>query len=175
MCLATANRTPDLQIGPYYQRTADGTSFLGFRGQMDVPVINSGRPLENQRIAELNQRVTAWHQLQRRADLEAQAAWERYTQAMALLHEDASEDYTVALPEELQSLEQRFLEGEIDVLRVVQARTSLIQNQRANLDLLNEVAQAAANLTETTGIPLEELLHTIPSPTMPSHSSDSPP
>ena len=175
MCLATANRTPDLQIGPYYQRTADGTSFLGFRGQMDVPVINSGRPLENQRIAELNQRVTAWHQLQRRAELEAQAAWERFAQAIALLHEDASDDYTVALPEELQSLEQRFLEGEIDVLRVVQARTSLIQNQRANLDLLNEVAQAAANLTETTGIPLEELLHTIPSPTMPSHSSDSPP
>jgi len=158
MCLATANRTPDLQIGPYYQRAADGTTFLGLRGQMDVPVINSGRPLENQRIAELNQRMTAWHQLQRRADLEAQAAWERYTQAIELLNEYASDDPAVDLPEELQSLEQRFLEGEVDVIRVVQSRTSLIQNQRANLDLLNEAAQAAANLTETTGIPIEELL-----------------
>lgn len=162
MCLATANRTPDLQIGPYYQKGADGTTLLGFRGQMDVPVLNSGRPLENQRIAELNQRVTAWHQLQRRADLEAQAAWERYAQALAFLHEDASENSTVDLPVELQSLEERFIEGEVDVIRVVQARTSLIQNQRANLDLLNEAAQAAANLTETTGIPLEELLLTSP-------------
>ena len=158
MCLATANRTPDLQVGPYYQRTADGTTFLGLRGQMDVPVINSGRPLENQRVAELNQRVTVWHQLQRRADLEAQAAWERYAQALTMLKEVADENSTVDLPQELQSLEQRFLEGEADVVRVVQARTSLIQNQRANLDLLNEAAQAAASLTETTGIPVEELL-----------------
>ena len=88
MCLATANKTPDLQIGPYYQRTADGTSFLGFRAQMDIPVINSGRPLEQQRISEFNQRVTGWQQLQRRAELEALAAWERYELAFAAVAED---------------------------------------------------------------------------------------
>jgi outer membrane protein TolC len=43
-------------------------------------------------------------------------------------------------------------------VRVVQARTSLLQNQRARLDLLNEVAQSAAALTGTTGIPIAAVL-----------------
>ena len=159
MCLAHAGRTPDLQVGPYYQRGADGTTFLGLRAQMDLPVLNSGQPLEQQRIAELNQRVTAWQQLQRRAGLEAEAAWERYAQALSALTEIATEIGPANLPQELQSLEQRFLEGEVDVVRVVQARTSLIQSQRAHLDLLNELAQSAANLTAATGMSLEELLN----------------
>lgn len=157
LCLASANRTPDLQIGPYYQRTADGTSFLGFRAQMDLPVINSGRPMEQQRSAELNQRVTAWQQLRRRAELEAQAAWKRYEVALAALAEDAADEAT-DLPGELQSLERQFLAGEVDVVRVVQARLSIIQNQRVHLDLLNEVAQSAANLTATAGVAFDEVL-----------------
>ena len=59
----------------------------------------------------------------------------------------------------LQTLQQRFLEGDVDVVQVVQARTSLIQNQRARLDLLNELAQSAANLTAAAGLPPEELLN----------------
>jgi cobalt-zinc-cadmium efflux system outer membrane protein len=43
-------------------------------------------------------------------------------------------------------------------VRVMQARTSIIQNQRIYLDLLNELAQSAANVTATTGMPVEELL-----------------
>ena len=156
MCLATAAKTPDLQIGPYYQRTTDGTSFLGFRAQMDLPVINSGKPLENQRIAELNQRVIVWQQLQRRAELEAQAAWERYELALEALAEDATD--VTDVPKELEGLEQQFLAGEVDVVRVVQARASIIQNQRVRLDILNEISQSAANLTATAGISVEELL-----------------
>ncbi|MBI1349304.1 TolC family protein [bacterium] len=157
MELATAAKTPDLQIGPYYQRTADGTSFLGFRAQMDIPVINSGRPLEQQRVAEFNQRVMSWQQLQRRAELEAEAAWERYELAYTALTEEMADGVT-NLPLELESLEQQFLAGEVEVVRVVQARTSLIQNQRVRLDLLNEAAQAAANLTAFATIPVEELI-----------------
>ena len=158
MYLAHAGRTPDLQVGPYYQRGADGTTFLGLRAQMDLPVINTGQPLEQQRIAELNQRVTIWQQLQRRAGLEAQAALERYELTLSAVEEDSGDAGQTHLPEELQSLEQRFLEGEVDVVRVVQARSSLIQNQRTHLDLLHELAQSAANLMATTGIPLDELL-----------------
>jgi cobalt-zinc-cadmium efflux system outer membrane protein len=157
LCLASASRTPDLQVGPYYQRTADGTSFLGFRAQMDLPVVNSGRPLEQQRSAELTQRLTAWQQLRRRAELEAQAAWKRYELALAALAEDSPGGAT-DLPGELQSLEQQFLAGEVDVVRVVQARASIIQNQRVQLDLLNEVAQSAANLTATAGVAMDEVL-----------------
>lgn len=160
MGLATASRTPDLLAGPYYQRTADGTTFLGFRAQMDLPVINNGRPLEQQRVAEFNQRVMAWQQLQRRAELEGQAAWERYQLALDAVAEDGF-DGKLNLPQELQNLEQQFLAGEVDVVRVVQARTSMIQNQRMRLDLLNELAQSAANLTGATGIPLEQLLPVI--------------
>jgi cobalt-zinc-cadmium efflux system outer membrane protein len=155
--LATAAKTPDLQIGPYYQRTLDGTSFLGFRAQMDIPVINNGRPLERQRAAELAQRLTAWQQAARRAELEAKAAWDRYKLASEAVAEDA--DFRQSdLPNELQQLETQFVAGEVDIVRVMQARTSIIQNQRIYLDLLNELAQSAANVTATTGRPVEELL-----------------
>lgn len=156
LSLATASKTPDLQVGPYYQRTADGTTFLGFRAQMDIPVINSGAPLERQRYAEYKQRVTIWQQLKVRATLEAQAAFERYEVALNALAQFDQVNRDV--PRELTKLEEQFRAGEIDILRVIQSRTSLIQNQRALLDFLNEAAQAAANLTAAAGIPPEQLV-----------------
>jgi outer membrane protein TolC len=47
--LANASRIPDLQFGPFYQVDEFGTTFFGFQGQMDVPVINTGKPLARQR------------------------------------------------------------------------------------------------------------------------------
>jgi cobalt-zinc-cadmium efflux system outer membrane protein len=157
LCLASASKTPDLQIGPYYQTAADSTVFIGFRGQIDLPVINNGEPLERQRSAEHRQRYTAWQQAQRRAELEAEAAFDRYTVALKAA-ESTSDLKGVDLSEALAGLEKLFLEGEVDIVRVVQARTSLLQNQRARLDLLNEVAQSAAALTGTTGIPIAAVL-----------------
>ena len=61
------------------------------------------------------------------------------------------------LPQELQSLERQFRAGEVDVVRVIQARSSILQNQRARLDLLNELAQSAALLVGATGMPIEML------------------
>ena len=43
-------------------------------------------------------------------------------------------------------------------MRVIQARTSMLQNQRALLDQLNELAQSAALLVGATGMPVELLL-----------------
>lgn len=155
--LATASRTPDLQVGPYYQRTVDGTTFLGFRAQMDLPVVNNGVPLEHQRNSELHQRVAIWQQLQIRAGLEAEAALERYELAYQTVAEERETQHT-SLPAELRRLEEQFKAGDIDVIRVVQARTSMLANQRVYLDLQNELAQAAANLTAATGIGPETLL-----------------
>jgi len=156
LSLATANKTPDLQLGPYYQRGADGRTFVGFRGQMDLQFFNDGTPLERQRAAEYCQRVTTWQQTQRRAELDAIAACERYEIALSnLTLIDTSE--TASLPEEFAGLERQFVAGEVDVTRVLQARTSLIANQRSRLDLLNEAAQSAANLVGATGIPIETL------------------
>lgn len=158
LSLASASKTPDLQIGPYYQTTDDNTHYLGFRGQIDLPVINNGVPLERQRAAEHNQRLTAWQQARRRAELDAEAALDRYETALIAAATEATSAST-NLPAELEGLETQFEAGEVDVVRVVQARTSLIQNQRARLDLLNEVAQSAATLTGAAGIPVDQLVH----------------
>ena len=97
-----------------------------------------------------------WQQLQLRAGLEAQAAADRYERARQLWTEPNERD-AADLPIELQRLEEHFKSGEVDVLRVLQARTSLIQNRRADLDVLNELLLAATAVTAATGMPLESL------------------
>ena len=156
--LASASKTPDLQIGPYYQATADSSTFLGLRAQIDLPVLNNGVPLERQRLAEYHQRITAWTQAQTRAELEAEAAIDRYATALAVVQSETSNDTSSDLPSELSGLEKQFIAGEVDVVRVVQARNSLILNRRARLDLWNELSQSAANLIAATGIPVETIV-----------------
>ena len=162
--LANAARTPDLQIGPIYLRDDFGVTFLGFRAQMDVPVINNGVPLLRQREAELCQRLMTAQQLATRARLEAEAAANRYERARRLLVESANPSQT-SFPIELQRLEEQFKAGEVDILRVLQARNSLLQSQRADLDTFNELMLAAVAVTATTGSPLESLM--IPSVVQP--------
>ena len=163
--LANASRVPDVQIGPYYQRTLDGSTFLGFRAHTEIQVFNNGKPLLRQREAELRQRTILWRQLQTRAELEAEAALDRYERARQLLTDSDGGDSTFAeFPVELQRLEEQFKAGEVDVLRMFQARNSLIQNRRATLDSLNELYQAAANVTAATGLPLEALMRPAATP-----------
>ncbi len=154
--LADGSRIPDLQIGPYYQRTDTGITYLGFRGQMDLPFVNDGTPLLRQRQAELCQRATVSQQLATRATLEAEAAADRYERARQLRSESTESPQT-SVPIELQRLEEQFLANEVDILRVMQARTSLLQSQRADLDALNELMQAAVAVTVASGVPLESL------------------
>lgn len=155
--LASADRVPDIVMGPYYQHDPDGMSRYGLRAELSLPIINTGRPLETQRMTELCQRTTVWRQTLLRAELEAQAAFERYQLAFNVLANEKTLS-TSELPQELQSLEKQFLAGEVDVVRIIQARTSILQNQRAQLDLLNELAQSAALLVGATGMPLELLV-----------------
>ena len=162
--LANAARTPDLQIGPIYLRDDFGVTFLGFRAQMDVPVINNGVPLLRQREAELCQRLMTAQQLATRARLEAEAAANRYERARRLLVESANPSQT-SFPIDLQRMEEQFKAGEVDILRVLQARNSLLQSQRADLDTFNELMLAAVAVTATTGSPLESLM--IPSVVQP--------
>lgn len=154
--MARGARIPDLQIGPYYQRNEGGTTALGFRAQTDLLVFNNGMPLVRQREAEVVQRHAVWQQLQIRAQLEGEAAIDRYERARQAIAE--SGEFSESLPNELQRLEQQFRAGEVDFLRIVTARTSLIQARRAHLDLLNETAQAAAAVTAATGMPPESIL-----------------
>ncbi|HEY2253046.1 MAG TPA: TolC family protein [Planctomycetaceae bacterium] len=155
--LANAMRTPDLLIGPFYQRDDFGTVYAGLQAQMDLQVNNSFRPLTKQREAEYRQRNVTWEQLQTRAELEAVAATNRYERARRLV-ETARPDFTDDLPKELERLEAQFKANEVDVLRIFQGRTSLINNRRAALDLLNELAQATAALTAASGLPPKALV-----------------
>ncbi len=153
---ANASRIPDVQLGPYYQRNDSGVTFLGFRAQMDLPVLNDGMPLLRQREAEYCQRATSSQQLAIRARLEAEAASDRYERARSLRVE-TGEPTRASVPVELQRLEEQFQANEVDILRVLQARNSLLQCQRADLDALNELMQAAVAVTVATGAPLESL------------------
>ncbi len=155
--LARASRVPDLVIGPYYQRTESGTYYYGFRTQNDIPVINNGMPLLRQRQAEARQRQAIADQLMLRAEIEAEAAIDRYERARTLLAEFEPQSAS-ALPAELERLEEQFKANEVDVIRVHTSRTSLIQLRRSQLDLLNEVAQAAANVVAATGAPPQAIV-----------------
>jgi len=154
--LANAQRVPNLQIGPYYQRDDFGTSFYGLRSQFDVPVANNGRPLLQQRQAELNQRRLTLRQFEQRAKLEAEAAIDRYERARQLIEQFDGDG--IETPDELRRLEELFRDGEIEVQRIVAARNSMFQARRARLDALNEVAQAAAAVTAATGLPPTALI-----------------
>lgn len=141
----------------HYQRNEDASVFVGFRAQMDIPVVNPGNPLVRQRHAEYHQRITTFEQLQARAELEARAAIDRYQRARRLIDRSQGE-FGESMPAELQRLEAQFKAGEVDVLRVFTARTSFFQLRRARLDSLNEVAQAAAAVTAATGLPPATLI-----------------
>jgi cobalt-zinc-cadmium efflux system outer membrane protein len=158
--LARASRIPNLMAGPFYIRDASGTVNLGLQAQMEVPVANGGRPLVRQRYAELGQQATTHQQLQARAQVEAQMAMRRYRRALELLSQ-AEADSVEDLPAALQRLEELYRRGEVDVTRAIQARASLLQLRRTHLDSLNEVAQAAAAVTQATGLPPHLLLETV--------------
>lgn len=155
--LARAARIPNVMIGPFYIRDAAATLNVGFQAQMDIPVVNNGMPLVRQRQAELHQQAVTFDQLEARARIEVRTALERYEQARRLCERDREEIKT-PLPEELSKLEAQFKKGDIDVLRVFQARTSLLQLQRVYLDSLNELAQAASALTAASGLPPAALI-----------------
>jgi cobalt-zinc-cadmium efflux system outer membrane protein len=150
--LARASRVPDLVIGPYYQRTETGVYYYGFRSQNDIPIVNNGIPLVRQRQAEVRQRQAVADQLMLRAQIEAEVAIDRYERARRLLAEFEPHGWNL-VPHELERLEAQFKANEVDVVRVMQSRTSLLQMRRSQLDLLNEAAQAAANVTAVTGAP----------------------
>ena len=157
MNLARASRVPNLIAGPYYQSDDFGIKYFGFRGQVDIPVANSGKPLVRQRGAELRQQQVTAQQLRNRAEQEVRVAIERYERARQMA-EDSAADLGEGMPIELRRLEQQFQAGEIDMLQIFTARTSLLQLRRAYLDSLNEVALAAAGVTAATGLPPDALV-----------------
>jgi cobalt-zinc-cadmium efflux system outer membrane protein len=163
--LARASRVPDVQIGPFYERDESATVFLGFRSQMSLPVVNTGMPLVQQRCAELIQRRTTLEQLRTRARLEVQAAFERYSLAREQV-EEFRDQVIPGLDPELRSVEDLFEAGQVDLLRVYAARTRTLQVRKTYADAVNELAQAAANLTSMAGMNPDAIVKLPPRPPM---------
>ncbi len=153
--LANAMRRPNLQTGPLFQRDESATVFWGIQAQINVPVVNTGKPLVQQNAAALRQQQITVEQLENRARLEVQAAIGRYTRARQLL-EDSRGDFERDLTEALRPFEDQFKAGQITLLQVFAARTTLTQAQQSYLDLLNEVSQAAVDVTQATGVPPQQ-------------------
>lgn len=150
--LARANRIPNAGIGPFYERDEGGTVFAGFRTQMNVPIWDTGRPLVEQREAEFRQQLTTLQQLRARAKVEAQTAIKRYELARHLVPREA-DIFSRAVPEDLRRIKDLFEAGQADILTVYATQNSLLQEQRTHLDSLNELAQAAADVTLSAGLP----------------------
>ena len=159
--LANANRVQNVAVGPIYDRDDVGTQFIGFRTQMNIPVFDNGKPLTRQRCAEHRQRSVACQQLETRAALEAQLAIDRYERARRIV-EHSQRDNSKTWADEIRAMDEQFKAGQADILAVFATRTSLIQDHRAYLDALNELAQAAANVTAATGMPSNALFSATP-------------
>ncbi len=158
--LANAARIPDIQAGPILNTFPNGAETLGVRFQMDLPVWNSGKPLAHQRRVEQNQQALVYHQLLMRATLEAQMAIDRYERARQLASESQVDLSPIGVnpPPDLQSIISQFEAGQADVLAVFATQSSLLQDRRTYLDLLNELAQSAAAVVQATGVPPERLI-----------------
>jgi outer membrane protein TolC len=149
--LARANLVQNVGIGPFYERDESGTVFAGFRTQMTLPVWDSGRPLLRQREAETQQQIMTLSQLQARAQIEVETALDRYERARRLAGRERT-DFSRTIPAELRRVQEQFAAGQADILNVFAAQNSLLQEYRSYLDLLNELAQAAADVTLAAGL-----------------------
>jgi outer membrane protein, heavy metal efflux system len=159
--LSRAALVPDIQAGPIYETADDGTKYLGLRLQMDVPIFNTGGPLARQRRAELGQQKLTYDQLKVRAALEAQVGIDRYERARTLAEKAAAANspfYGGNAPE-LKEMIAQFQAGQVDILAVLTTQSNLLQERKVYLDLLNELAQAAANVVQATALPPHHLVH----------------
>jgi outer membrane protein, heavy metal efflux system len=161
LTLAEAMRTPNLQIGPMWQRDDSASQFWGVQAQVNVPIVNTGTPLVRQRYAELQQQRITATRLEEKAVLEAGAAIRRYERARRLVEQSRS-DFALDMTDTLQPFEDQFRAGQIGLLQVFAGRTSLAQSRQSFLALLNELALAAADVTLTTGLPVRQLILDVP-------------
>lgn len=157
LSLARAARIQDIQAGPIYDTGDDGTKYLGFRLQRDFGIFNNGAALAQQRAVELGQQNLTYEQLKRQAAIEAHAAIDRYERARRFAAEAAAE-LSSGPPAELEEMADQYEAGQADILNLLAIQNNLLQDERAYLDLLNELAQSAATVTLATGLPPESFV-----------------
>ncbi len=154
--LAWADRVPNLDLGPAYERNEDKTVFWGVTGQVQVPIFQSRRALAFQRRAEVRQKQVFLQQLQRQARMEIRAALDQYERGRSMVerfHAVGDEQ----LARQVQSVEDLFQAGQADLLRVYAARSRALQVRMDYLQSLDALARAAGDLIASSGIAPEVL------------------
>jgi cobalt-zinc-cadmium efflux system outer membrane protein len=154
--LAKANLVPNVATGPTYERDESGTLFFGVTAQMDVPVWNTGRPLVRQRSAELQQQLITFRQTRTRAELQVQAATDRYSVARKYWSERSGALHTDT--DEASLATKTFEQGQATILEVLSIQDALTQEQKTELDLFHEVSQAAIDVIAALAIDPETLI-----------------
>jgi outer membrane protein, heavy metal efflux system len=153
--LARANVRPNLSTGPTYERDESGTLFFGVTAQMDVPVWNSGGPLVHQRAAELQQQMITFKELQKRAELQATAAIRRYQRAFEVCKNSMAAG--IAADNDNKTIQDAFEQGQATILEVLSIQDSLNQEQKSQLDIENELSQAAVDIVAALAIDPEQM------------------
>jgi outer membrane protein TolC len=151
-----ASRVPNVSLGPRYERDESRTLFAGLELQVDVPVINTGRETVWQGETEVRRKQVALEQLRIKARLEIESAVERYERARAIV-EQFRPGAAGELDQEVARVADLFLAGQTDLLTLYSIRGKVLQSQRDYLDALNQLAQAAADLTAATATPYTAL------------------
>lgn len=154
--LALANRMPNLDIGPAYERDEDETVFWGVTAQMAIPVFSSTRTRAAERETEVCQKQVVLQQRTRQATIEIETALGQYERARELakrFHTGGDKE----LARQVQAVEDLYEAGQVDLLRVYTARTQSLQVRMARLQALDTLARAGGDLIEASGIGPESL------------------
>ncbi len=107
-------------------------------------------------MAELRQQQITAAQLENRAILEARAAIQRYERARRLVEQSVASWFCPSRTR-WNRLKTNSRRGRSRCLEVFAARTALAQSRQSLFDLLNELALAAADVTQATGLPPQQL------------------
>ncbi len=150
--LAKGDRLPTQILGPQYAMDEAGVQYIGLIWVTPLPVLNSGKPLVAQRMAEHQRASVAAAQAQQRAMAQVRAAVARWNGATDLVNDSAG--LSDELKKEVQGLERLFELRQTDLSRLMQARQRLIQLDNSRLDAVWAATQAQADLLLALGTPM---------------------
>jgi outer membrane protein TolC len=159
--LATAERIPNITMGPVYEKDESGTNFLGVQLQVPIPVFSTGKPKERERQAELEQSLEELRQLRLKAKMEIESAVSRYEKALRL-RETFRDELLVDFEKNLERVVHQFEAGRASIVDVFTARGKLIQARQNYIETVYELALSAADLTVATPLPFAALLPSLP-------------
>ncbi len=149
--LAHGDRIPTPVVGPLYQGDEAGIQYVGFVLISPIPILNSGKPLQRQREADLRRALVTLQEIEKRTVIQVKAATAKWNGATRLVNRTAG--LSESLRAQVKRMEQLFEVNQADLTKLLQSRQRLIQLENAELDALWQATQAQADLLTALGAP----------------------